>query len=84
MIGITGTNGKSTCTSLIGEILQEGGNNTQVGGNLGTPFISLLGKGQADYRVLEISSFQMETIKALIFNFWVFDCCHFVFATFRG
>ncbi len=64
MIGITGTNGKSTCTSLIGEILQEGGNNTQVGGNLGTPFISLLGKGQADYRVLEISSFQMETTRS--------------------
>jgi len=61
LIGITGTNGKSTCTSLIGEILKEGGKNIQVGGNLGTPFISLLNEKSAEYRVLEISSFQMET-----------------------
>jgi len=60
LIGITGTNGKSTCTSLIKEILSEGGKNTQAGGNLGTPFISLLDQGPADYRVLEISSFQLE------------------------
>lgn len=61
LIGITGTNGKSTCTSLTGEILKEGGRNIQVGGNLGEPFISLLDQGSAEYRVLEISSFQMET-----------------------
>ncbi len=61
LIGITGTNGKSTCTSLIGEILKEAGKNIQVGGNLGTPFISLLNEKNVDYRVLEISSFQMET-----------------------
>ena len=61
LIGITGTNGKSTCTSLIGEILKEGGKNIQIGGNLGTPFISLLNEKSAEYRVLEISSFQMET-----------------------
>ena len=60
LIGITGTNGKSTCTSLIGEILKEGGINVTVGGNLGTPFISLLDQEQVEYRVLEISSFQME------------------------
>ncbi len=60
LIGITGTNGKSTCTSLIEEILTEGGKNAQAGGNLGTPFISLFDKGPSDYRVLEISSFQME------------------------
>lgn len=64
LIGVTGTNGKSTCTSLIGEILKEGGKNTQVGGNLGTPFISLFDQGQADYRVLEISSFQMEATQS--------------------
>mgnify|MGYP006099394233 CR=1 FL=1 len=61
LIGVTGTNGKSTCTSLIGEILKEGGKNIQVGGNLGTPFISLLKEKSVEYRVLEISSFQMET-----------------------
>jgi len=60
LIGITGTNGKSTCTSLIDEILTEGGKNTQAGGNLGTPFISLVDQGSTEYRVLEISSFQME------------------------
>lgn len=60
LIGITGTNGKSTCTSLIGEILKEGGKNIQVGGNLGSPFISLLKEKSVEYRVLEISSFQME------------------------
>jgi len=61
LIGITGTNGKSTCTSLIGKILKEGGKNIQVGGNLGTPFISLLKEKSVEYRVLEISSFQLET-----------------------
>ena len=60
LIGITGTNGKSTCTSLIDEILTEGGKNTQAGGNLGTPFVSLVDQGPTEYRVLEISSFQME------------------------
>jgi len=60
LIGITGTNGKSTCTSLINEILKEGGKKTQVGGNLGTPFISLVDQEPTEYRVLEISSFQME------------------------
>ena len=60
LIGITGTNGKSTCTSLIDEILAEGGKNTQAGGNLGTPCISLVDQGPTEYRVLEISSFQME------------------------
>jgi len=63
LIGITGTNGKSTCTSLIGEMLKEGGKNIQVGGNLGTPFISLLKEKSVEYRVLEISSFQMEITK---------------------
>jgi UDP-N-acetylmuramoylalanine--D-glutamate ligase len=60
LIGITGTNGKSTCTSLIGEILNESGTKATVGGNLGTPFISLLDQEDVEYRVLEISSFQME------------------------
>ena len=60
LIGITGTNGKSTCTSLIDEILTEGGKSTQAGGNLGIPFISLVDQEPTEYRVLEISSFQME------------------------
>ncbi|MZG52461.1 MAG: UDP-N-acetylmuramoyl-L-alanine--D-glutamate ligase [Nitrospinae bacterium] len=60
LIGVTGTNGKSTCTRLIEEILVESGKNVQAGGNLGTPFISLFDQGTPQYRVLEISSFQME------------------------
>lgn len=46
---------------MIGKILKEGGKNIQVGGNLGTPFISLLKEKSVEYRVLEISSFQLET-----------------------
>ena len=64
LIGVTGTNGKSTCVRLIEEILIEGGKNVQAGGNLGTPFISLLDQGNPEYRVLEISSFQMEATRS--------------------
>jgi UDP-N-acetylmuramoylalanine--D-glutamate ligase len=60
IIAITGTNGKSTCTSLIAKIFSQAGKTVHAGGNLGIPFISLLDQGDADYRVLEISSFQME------------------------
>jgi UDP-N-acetylmuramoylalanine--D-glutamate ligase len=65
IIAITGTNGKSTCTSLIAEIFSQSGKTVHAGGNLGTPFISLLDRGHADYRVLEISSFQMEATSGL-------------------
>ena len=65
IIAITGTNGKSTCTSLIAEIFTQAGKNVHAGGNLGTPFISLLDQGDADYRVLELSSFQMEATSGL-------------------
>ena len=65
IIAITGTNGKSTCTSLIAEIISQSGKTAHAGGNLGTPFISLLDQGDADYRVLELSSFQMEATSGL-------------------
>ena len=65
IIAITGTNGKSTCTSLIAEIISQSGKTVQAGGNLGTPFISLLDQGGADYRILELSSFQMEATSGL-------------------
>ncbi|MDA8561118.1 UDP-N-acetylmuramoyl-L-alanine--D-glutamate ligase [Nitrospinae bacterium] len=65
IIAITGTNGKSTCTSLIAEIFSQAGKIVHAGGNLGTPFISLLDQGDADYRVLELSSFQMEATSGL-------------------
>jgi len=62
MIAITGTNGKSTVTSLVGEMLKAWGHNAFVGGNLGIPLIDAVGKDY-DWQVVELSSFQLETIK---------------------
>ncbi len=63
IIAITGTNGKSTTTTLIGEILQAAGKSVLIGGNIGVPFISLVDREAPDFLVLEISSFQMEAIE---------------------
>jgi UDP-N-acetylmuramoylalanine--D-glutamate ligase len=62
IIAVTGTNGKSTCTTLIGNIFQEARKNILVGGNIGTPFVSLIEKEPADQIVVEVSSFQLEAI----------------------
>ena len=62
-IGITGSNGKTTTTSLIGHILREAGVPVQVGGNIGTPVTAMIETSRADgWNVLELSSFQLETI----------------------
>ena len=64
IVAITGTNGKTTTTSLIGELLKDAGIPTQVGGNIGTPLISLVESSRDDgWTVVELSSFQLETIK---------------------
>src|ERR1700747_1120667 len=64
IVAITGSNGKTTTTTLTGEILTAGGLPTLVGGNIGTPAISLVGQAKADtVVVLEVSSFQLETIQ---------------------
>ena len=63
IIAVTGTNGKSTVTTLIGDILKQAGKNVVVGGNIGTPFIALLEQEPVDYFVLEVSTFQLEGIK---------------------
>lgn len=64
VVAITGSNGKTTTTTLVGEILSKAGKKTLVGGNIGTPVISLAGKSSPDsFVVLEISSFQLETIE---------------------
>ncbi len=63
MIAITGTNGKSTVTTLIGEMLKGWGTKVFVGGNLGTPLIDAVG-GDFHWQVVELSSFQLETIEA--------------------
>jgi len=62
---ITGTNGKSTTTSLIGEILKQAGRRVFVGGNLGRPLCeAVLEPVEWDWIVAEVSSFQLETIQA--------------------
>lgn len=63
LIAVTGTNGKSTTTSLIGEVLRGTGQNCFVGGNLGTPLISACGQNW-DSLVVELSSFQLETVES--------------------
>ena len=64
IVGITGSNGKTTTTTLIGELLKNGGTETQVGGNIGTPLLSLAETSTDDsWTVVELSSFQLETIK---------------------
>jgi UDP-N-acetylmuramoylalanine--D-glutamate ligase len=61
LVAITGTNGKTTVTSLIGEIIERSGKNVFVGGNIGTPlFEYLCGKRSAEVMVLEVSSFQLQ------------------------
>ncbi|CCQ72806.1 UDP-N-acetylmuramoyl-L-alanine--D-glutamate ligase [Magnetospira sp. QH-2] len=59
-IGITGTNGKSTTTALVGHILELAGRAVQVGGNLGTPVLDLAPLGADGIYVLEMSSYQLE------------------------
>lgn len=62
-IGVTGSNGKTTTTSLIGHILRESGMRVQVGGNIGVPATAMIDSSSADgWNVLELSSFQLETI----------------------
>jgi UDP-N-acetylmuramoylalanine--D-glutamate ligase len=64
IVAITGSNGKTTTTTLAGEILTAGGLSTMVGGNIGTPAISLVERASTGtIAVLEVSSFQLETIQ---------------------
>ncbi len=63
LVAITGTNGKTTTTTIIGEIFKQNGFRTFVGGNIGNPLIELAESGEAVERVVaEISSFQLEWI----------------------
>ncbi len=63
IIAITGTNGKTTTTTLIGEILKNDGKRVAVAGNIGTPLVSEVEKTlENDYLVVEVSSFQLENI----------------------
>src|SRR5947209_4844 len=64
VVGITGTNGKTTTTTLIGELLKDAGLPVQVGGNIGTPLVSLVETSREDgWAVVELSSYQLETVR---------------------
>ena len=69
IIGITGSNGKSTVVSILAEILKKAGKKYGLGGNLDganfKPALDLLGEGKKDFYVLELSSFQLETTEKL-------------------
>ncbi|MDA0654684.1 MAG: Mur ligase family protein, partial [Proteobacteria bacterium] len=61
-IGITGTNGKSTTTALIGHVLKQLGKRAVIGGNIGEPALSLAAMGAGGIYVLELSSYQLELL----------------------
>jgi UDP-N-acetylmuramoylalanine--D-glutamate ligase len=64
-VGISGTNGKSTVTTLIGEMAEAAKVDVRVGGNIGRPALDLLAGEPAELYVLELSSFQLETTHSL-------------------
>ncbi len=65
LVGVTGTNGKSTTTALIGHILSTAGRETEVGGNLGTAALDLAPLGADGIYVLELSTFQIDLAPSL-------------------
>jgi len=62
IVGVTGTNGKSTTVGVVGDILKSGGVDAVVAGNVGTPLADVLRERDPDTLVLELSSFQLDTI----------------------
>jgi UDP-N-acetylmuramoylalanine--D-glutamate ligase len=65
VVAITGTNGKSTVTTILGEMAKAAGINVVIAGNIGTPVCDLLNQPQAELYVLELSSFQLATTMSL-------------------
>lgn len=65
VVAITGANGKSTVTALLGQMAQAAGRDVRVGGNLGTPALELLQGDAPELYVLELSSFQLESTRSL-------------------
>jgi UDP-N-acetylmuramoylalanine--D-glutamate ligase len=64
-VAVTGSNGKSTVTTLIYHMCRAAGMNVLAGGNLGEPALDLLGEEQPDFYVLELSSFQLQRTETL-------------------
>ncbi len=71
-VGITGTNGKSTTTTLVGHILKEAGLTVEVGGNLGTAALALAPLGKEGIYVLELSSYQLDLLHSARFHIGAF------------
>jgi UDP-N-acetylmuramoylalanine--D-glutamate ligase len=65
VVAITGTNGKSTVTTLVGLMAKEAGLNVAVAGNIGAPVLDMLSEGHHDLWVLELSSFQLDLTHSL-------------------
>lgn len=65
IVAITGSNAKSTVTTLVGQMAKDAGVNVGVGGNIGVPALSLLANSDMELAVLELSSFQLETVSNL-------------------
>ncbi len=65
IVAITGSNGKSTVTSLLGEMAKVAGRDVRMGGNIGTPALELLNENEPDFYLLELSSFQLDSTQAL-------------------
>lgn len=65
VIAITGSNGKSTVTTMVAEMAVTAGKKIQVGGNLGVPALELLTDPAPDFYIVELSSFQLETVSSL-------------------
>ncbi len=65
VVAITGSNGKTTVTTLLGQMARAAGMDVRVGGNIGTPALDLLHEPKPDLYVLELSSFQLETTEHL-------------------
>ena len=65
IVGITGTNGKSTTTALLAHVLKSAGRPTEAGGNIGKPALDMLPMGLAGTYVLELSSYQLELVPSL-------------------
>ena len=65
VIAVTGSNGKSTVVTLLGAMARRAGLDVRVGGNIGTPALDLITEQEPDLYVLELSSFQLETVSSL-------------------
>ncbi len=65
IVAITGSNGKSTVTTLLAEMVEQSGQTMRVGGNLGVPALDLICEPAPNFYIVELSSFQLETVMSL-------------------